>query len=59
MQNARVPKNKHTKFMRTINKILYTVMIFQFCLCFVFAYYSLKWQKNHIKDYSYIIIVNK
>ena len=57
MQNAKVPKSKHSKFMKTINKILYTVMIAQLFIVLVFAYFSLKWQKSHMGTYNYIKIV--
>jgi magnesium-transporting ATPase (P-type) len=58
MKNGKVPNSKVSKFMKTINKILYAVMLAQTCLCFILAYFSLKWQKNHIGEFNYIIIVN-
>ena len=57
MQNAKVPKSKNSKFMKTINKILYTVMTAQLLLVLVFAYFSLSWQKSHIGTFNYIKIV--
>jgi magnesium-transporting ATPase (P-type) len=57
MQNAKTPQNKQSKFIKTVNKILYTVMICQLVLCLTFAYFSLRWQKNNKEKYEYIIIV--
>jgi magnesium-transporting ATPase (P-type) len=57
MQNATLPKGKVSKFMKTINHILYSVMAFQIVICIVFAYFSLNWQINHLGQFSYIKIV--
>lgn len=59
MKNTTLPKGKVSKLMKTINRILISVLVFQIVMCLIFAIYSLKWQLNHIGQFGYIKIVNK
>ena len=47
MMNGKMPKNKVSKLMNTMNKILYFVMIIQIILCLCFAVLSIMWQENY------------
>lgn len=52
MKNAKMPKNKVSKLMNTMNRILYFVMVIQFIFCFCFAILSIMWQKNNQNNYK-------
>ena len=47
MKNSKDPKSKVSKLIKTINKILYSLIIVQITICILFAYLSLNWQEEH------------
>lgn len=57
MQNSKSPTNKISNLIKTINKIIYSIMALQVLIIFIFGYLSLKWQKEHIGIYDFAVIV--
>ena len=54
MMNARKPKPKVSNMMRTMNKLLYTVFVFQFFIIVTLSTLSYMWLKNNSEDHNYL-----
>ena len=59
MKNAKNVKGKSSKVLHIMNKLLYSVFIFEISLCIIFGYLCLE-SEEHKKDiYTYIFTSNK
>ena len=56
MKNAKNVKGKSSKVLNIMNKILYSVFIFEISLCIIFGYLSLESEENKTDTYTYIFI---
>ena len=55
IQNSKKPPNKVSNVLRTMNKILYTVFIFQITICISFSALSIK-IKDNLQNHSYLAL---
>ena len=56
MKNAKNVKGKSSKVLNIMNKLLYSVFIFEISLCIIFGYLSLESEENKTDKYTYIFI---
>ena len=56
MKNAKNVKGKSSKVLNIMNKLLYSVFIFEVSLCIIFGYLSLESEENKSDTYTYIFI---
>ena len=57
MKNGKSARFKMSKVMNTMNKLLYSVFIFEIALCVVYGYLCSNWNDNNEDIYTYIFIV--
>ena len=53
MKNSKSARQKVSNILRTMNKLLYSLFLFQVIICVVFAIFNIKWNKEN-KQVSYI-----
>ena len=56
MKNSKSARFKMSKVLNTMNKLLYSVFIFEIALCVVFGYLCLNWNDKNEETYTYIFI---
>lgn len=54
MLNSKQAPSKSSNVLCKMNKILYTVFIFQLSLCFLLAGLSINWQEQYLNSHSYL-----
>jgi phospholipid-transporting ATPase len=54
MLNSKQAPSKSSNVLKKMNKILYTVFLFQFSLCLLLAGLSIKWEENNITEHAYL-----
>ena len=54
MKNAKNPPNKESNIMKVMNKLLYSVFIFELLLCVIYSILFVIWQKNTGQYLEYI-----
>lgn len=54
MMNAKKPPSKVSSVMRLMNKMLYSVFIFQMALIVLFAILSVIWTGNNAERHTYL-----
>ena len=59
MKNAKNVKGKSSKVLSIMNKLLYSVFIFEITLCIIFGYLSLDSEEHKKDTYTYIFTSNK
>jgi len=59
MKNAKNVKGKSSKVLHIMNKLLYSVFIFEISLCIIFGYLCLETEDNKKNTYTYIFIQDK
>ena len=57
MKNGKSARFKMSKVLNTMNKLLYSVFIFEIILCVVYGYLCLNWNNKNEPIYTYIFIV--
>ena len=55
-KNGKAAQFKMSKVLNTLNKLLYSVFIFEIALCIVFGYLCLNFENTHKDTYTYIYI---
>ena len=61
-KNTKISKNgkavqfKMSKVLNTMNKLLYSVFIFEIAICIIYGYLCLNFEKTHSDNYTYIYI---
>lgn len=58
MKNSKQVVFKMSKVLKIMNKLLYSLFIFQIAICVMFAVLSLNWEDKHQHDYWYIFYNN-
>jgi phospholipid-transporting ATPase len=58
MKNSKAPRQKVSKLLIVMNKLLYSVFIFDLLICAIFGYLNLKWDNNYSAKYTYIYTNN-
>ncbi len=58
MKNSKAPRMKMSKVLVTMNRLLYSLFIFQISLCLTFAIFSTNWSNSFSYKYSYILSCN-
>lgn len=56
MKNGKSARFKMSKVLNTMNKLLYSVFIFEIILCVVYGYLCLNWNNKNETIYTYIFI---
>ena len=59
MKNAKNVKGKSSKVLHIMNKLLYSVFIFEITLCIIFGYLCLEFEEQKKDTYSYIFTSSK
>lgn len=54
MKNSKLAINKVSNVLKMMNKLLYSLLFFQFIICLGFALLNLSWVNNHKEIYWYI-----
>ena len=54
MKNSKAPRMKMSKVLVTMNRLLYSVFLFDIALCLTFAILSTNWTNKYLFTYSYI-----
>ena len=54
MQNSKSPKVKTSNVLITMNKLLYSMFVFDLSICLIFSGMSVYWLKSKGEDYTYI-----
>jgi phospholipid-transporting ATPase len=54
MKNSKAPRQKVSKILLIMNKLLYSVFIFHIIICVVFGYLNLRWDNNYSSSFTYI-----
>lgn len=54
MKNSKKPPRKISNLMRLMNKMLYTVFVFQISIIILFASLSMHWSEDNAKEHVYL-----
>ena len=54
MKNAKDPKTKISKLMKTMNYLLFSIIVYLSSVCIIFSFIYLSWENNIGKDLSYL-----